>query len=417
MTTNISTSERSGPLAGLRVLDLSRILAGPTCTQLLGDMGADIIKIERPGAGDDTRKWGPPFVMDANGGDTGESAYYLCANRNKRSVAVDLSSPEGSALIRRLLRSCDVLIENFMVGGLARYGLAYADLKEEFPALVYCSISGFGQTGPYADRAGYDYLIQGMGGIMSLTGEPDGEPMKVAVGIADLMCGMYASSAILAALRHRDATGEGQYIDIGLADTQVAWLINEGTNYLTSRRLPRRLGNAHPNIVPYQLMPASDGHFILATGNDRQYQRFCTFAGAPELGTDPKYHTNRDRLANRDELIAKLKDLTRRHTMDYWIDGLLPLGVPCGPVNNLEQVFSDPHFLHRDMKISMPHPQAGSGTVDLIGNPLKFSKTSVQYRHAPPVLGQHTAEVLRELLDIDEDEYRALCDGNVIQGD
>ena len=406
-----------GPLSGLRVLDISRILAGPTCTQLLGDMGADIIKIERPGAGDDTRRWGPPFVKDADGNDTSESAYYLCANRNKRSLAVDMAHPEGAKIIRRLLKSCDIMIENFKVGGLARYGLAYDDLKGEFPQLIYCSISGFGQTGPYADQAGYDYLIQAMGGIMSVTGEPEGEPMKVAVGIADVMCGMYASSAILAALHHRHATGEGQYIDIGLADTQVAWLINEATNYLTSGNKPRRFGNAHPNIVPYQLMPASDGHFVLATGNDRQYRRFCEFAGAPELGTDPEYATNVGRLANRDELVALLKDLTRKRPMAHWIEGLARIGVPCGPVNDLEQVFSHPQFVHRGMKISLPHPRAGSGKVDLVGNPLKFSKTPVTYRQAPPTLGQHTHEILSELLDLSEPERRNLQDRNVIEGD
>ncbi len=404
----------TGPLAGLRILDLSRILAGPTCTQLFGDLGADVIKVERPGAGDDTRHWGPPYVRDADGADTTESAYYLCANRNKRSVTIDFSKPDGAELVCELLEHCDVLIENLRVGALAGYGLGYDDLRERFPGLVYCSISGFGQDGPYANRGGYDYMAQGIGGIMSLTGEPDGEPMKVAVGIADVVCGMYASSAILAALRHRDRTGEGQYIDLGLADTQVSWLINEGTNYLTSREVPRRRGNAHPNIVPYQLFQTADGYFILAAGNDGQYRRFCTFAGLDELADDPRFATNKLRVAHREELVPRIEAATRRHPTVHWVEGLAGVGVPCGPVNDLEQVFSDPQFLHRGMKISMDHPLAGSGQVDLIGNPVKLSQTPVSYRRAPPTLGQHTDEVLREVLDMDESRLARLKDDEVI---
>jgi len=403
-----------GPLAGLRILDLSRILAGPTCTQLFGDLGADVIKVERPGAGDDTRHWGPPYVRDADGADTTESAYYLCANRNKRSVTIDFSKPAGAALVCDLLAHCDVLIENLRVGALAGYGLGYDDLRERFPGLVYCSISGFGQDGPYANRGGYDYMAQGIGGIMSLTGEPDGEPMKVAVGIADVVCGMYASSAILAALRHRDRTGEGQYIDLGLADTQVAWLINEGTNYLTSREVPRRRGNAHPNIVPYQLFQTADGYFILAAGNDGQYRRFCTFAGLDELADDPRFATNKLRVAHREELVPRIEAATRRHPTAHWVEGLAGVGVPCGPVNDLEQVFSDPQFLHRGMKISMDHPLAGSGQVDLIGNPVKLSQTPVSYRRPPPTLGQHTDEVLGEVLDLDQAHLARLKDDEVI---
>jgi crotonobetainyl-CoA:carnitine CoA-transferase CaiB-like acyl-CoA transferase len=402
----------TGPLAGLRILDLSRILAGPTCTQLFGDLGADVIKVERPGAGDDTRHWGPPYVRDADGADTTESAYYLCANRNKRSVTIDFSKPDGAELVCELLEHCDVLIENLRVGALAGYGLGYDDLRERFPGLVYCSISGFGQDGPYANRGGYDYMAQGIGGIMSLTGEPDGEPMKVAVGIADVVCGMYASSAILAALRHRDRTGEGQYIDLGLADTQVSWLINEGTNYLTSREVPRRRGNAHPNIVPYQLFQTADGYFILAAGNDGQYRRFCTFAGLDELADDPRFATNKLRVAHREELVPRIEAATRRHPTVHWVEGLAGVGVPC--VNDLEQVFSDPQFLHRGMKISMDHPLAGSGQVDLIGNPVKLSQTPVSYRRAPPTLGQHTDEVLREVLDMDESRLARLKDDEVI---
>ena len=404
----------SGPLTGVRILDLSRILAGPTCTQLLGDLGADIIKIEKPGAGDDTRKWGPPYVRDAEGRDTGESAYYLSSNRNKRSVAVDIARPEGAEVVRRLAARADVLIENFKVGGLARYGLDYDRIGGDLPGLVYCSISGFGQTGPKAHRAGYDFLIQGMGGIMSMTGEPDGQPMKVGVGIADVMCGMYACVAILAALRHRDRTGLGQYIDLGLFDSQIAWLINGGLNYLTSGVVPGRLGNAHPNIVPYQVFPTGDGHIILAVGNDAQYRRFCEFAEAAELADDPRFATNAQRVRNRDALVPLIGELTRRHPAAHWLEGLERLGVPCGPVNDLEQVFADPQTEDRGMRISMPHPLAGSGAVDLIGNPIKLSATPVSYRRAPPTLGQHTDEVLEEWLGLGADERRQLHDSGVI---
>ena len=393
-------SDKTGPLQGLRILDLSRILAGPTCTQLLGDLGADVIKIERPGAGDDTRKWGPPYLKDDDGDDTTESAYYLSTNRNKRSVTIDVAQPEGAALVRQLLAHCDVMIENFKVGGLAKYGLSYDDLKDEFPRLVYCSVTGFGQTGPYAHRPGYDALAQGMGGIMSLTGVPDGEPMKVGVGIADVMCGMYASSAILAALRHRDQTGEGQHIDVCLLDTQISWLINEGLNYLTSGEIPKRRGNGHPNIVPYQVFKTADGHFMLAAGNDGQYQRFCEFAGVSELASDERFATNSQRLRNRDELIPLLAEVIEKKPSAYWIEGMEASGVPAGPVYNLEQVFADPQVPARGMRINMDHPGSTSG-VDLIGNPLKLSETPVTYRQAPPVMGQHTDEVLEELLDLD----------------
>ena len=404
----------SGPLVGVRILDLSRILAGPTCTQLLGDLGADVIKIEKPGAGDDTRKWGPPYVRDAEGRDTGESAYYLSSNRNKRSVSVDIARPEGAEVVRRLAARADVLIENFKVGGLARYGLDYDRIGAELPGLVYCSISGFGQTGPKAHRAGYDFLIQGMGGIMSMTGEPDGQPMKVGVGIADVMCGMYACVAILSALRHRDRTGRGQYIDLGLFDSQIAWLINGGLNYLTSGVVPGRLGNAHPNIVPYQVFPTSDGHIILAVGNDAQYRRFCEFAEAAELADDLRFATNAQRVRNRDALVPLIGELTRQHPAAHWLDGLERLGVPCGPVNDLEQVFADPQTEDRGMRIAMPHPLAGSGSVDLIGNPIKLSATPVSYRRAPPTLGQHTDEVLEEWLGLGADERQQLHDNGVI---
>ncbi|HFC04701.1 MAG TPA: CoA transferase [Rhizobiales bacterium] len=390
-----------GPLKGVRVLDLSRILAGPTCTQLLGDLGADIIKIERPVAGDDTRSWGPPFIKDADGNDTRESAYYLCANRNKRSVAIDMAKPEGAALIRELARDCDILIENFKVGGLKKYGLDYDSMKDEFPDLVYCSISGFGQTGPNAHKAGYDLMAQGYGGIMSLTGEPDGEPMKVAVGIADVVCGMYASTAVLAALRHRDLGNGGQHIDLGLVDTQISWLINSGTNYLTSGKPPVRLGNQHANIVPYQVFEAKDGHVIVASGNDRQYGRLCELIGRPDLATDERFAGNAGRLENRDELIGILAAELKKWRKDDLLAGLEERGVPVGPVNTVPEVFASEQVKARDMKITMDHPVAGSGKVDLIGNPLKMSKTPVRYRRPPPMLGEHTDEVLRELLGED----------------
>lgn len=398
------------PLDGVRILDMSRILAGPTATQLLGDLGADVIKIERPGAGDDTRKWGPPFVEGKDGQPTNESAYYLSANRNKRSVTVNLSSAEGQALIKRLVAKCDVLVENYKVGGLKKYGLSYDDLKGEFPALVYCSVTGFGQTGPYASRAGYDFLAQGVGGIMSITGPKEGPPMKVGVGIADVMCGMYASTNILAALRHRDRTGQGQHLDCALLDTQVSWLINEGANYLLSGKTPIPQGNEHPNIVPYSVMESADGHFILAVGNDSQFRKWCDFAGAPDLRDDPRYTTNSLRVANREALYAAMPAYTKTKTSEEWITGLSAVGVPCGPIKNIEEVFNDPQVVHRNMRVEVPHHQAADGVVPLIGNPVKLSETPVQYRHAPPTLGQHTDEVLREVLGCDDAELASLAE-------
>jgi crotonobetainyl-CoA:carnitine CoA-transferase CaiB-like acyl-CoA transferase len=401
-------------LAGVRVLDLTRILAGPTCTQLLGDLGADVVKVERPGEGDDTRKWGPPYVEGRDGEPTRESAYYLSSNRNKRSVAIDIARPEGQALVRSLLGGCQVLVENFKVGGLARYGLDEPSLRPDFPALVYCSITGFGQTGPYAPRAGYDFLAQGLGGIMSVTGEPDGEPVKVGVGIADVMCGMYATVAILAALRHAEATGEGQHLDVALLDTQVAWLVNEGTNYLLSGRVPRRLGNEHPNIVPYKVFATADGHVILAVGNDGQFRRWCGFAGAPELADDPRFLTNPLRVANREALYALMPAAMRRLTTDAWVEGLAARGVPCSPVNTIDRVFEDPQVRARGMRVDLPHPEAACGTVPLIANPLKMSATPPAHRRAPPTLGQHTDEVLEELLGMGAAERARLREAGVI---
>ena len=410
----------TGPLKGLRILDMSRILAGPTCTQILGDLGADVIKIERPGAGDDTRKWGPPYVKDSDGNDTSESAYYLCANRNKRSLTVDITKPEGQQIIRKLAAKCDVLIENYKVGGLKKYGLDYSSMKDEFPDLIYCSISGFGQTGPKSHLLGYDFMIQAMGGIMSVTGEPDGSPMKVGVGIADVMCGMYAAVSILAALRHRDQAeksyvgGNGQHIDLALLDSQAAWLINSGSNYLTSGENQHRLGNAHPNIVPYQVFQTSDSFFVLAVGNEIQFRKFCEFAGAPEMPADSRFKTNTDRVKNRKILTPMINELTQRNSTQFWLEELEKLQVPCGPVNTIKEVFDDPQIQHREMEISLPHPLSGKGHVSLIGSPVKMSATPVSYRHAPPTLGQHTNEILAEMLGIDEEECRQLAQKGVV---
>ena len=388
----------AGPLAGLRVLDLTRILAGPTCTQLLGDYGADVIKVEKPGAGDDTRGWGPPYVLGKDGQDTRESAYYLSSNRNKRSIAVDIATPQGADVIRKLAAKCDILVENFKVGGLAKYGLDYAAMQAIKPGLIYCSVTGFGQTGPNASRPGYDLMAQGYGGMMSLTGEPDGEPMKVAVGVADIMCGMYASTAILAALRHRDLTGEGQHIDVALVDTQVAWLVNEGVNYLTSGEVPKRRGNQHANIVPYQVFEASDGFVIVAVGNDAQFARFCGMLGHAELAENTNYQTNEARIKNRDALIAKLVEIIKGFSKSAVLDGLKAVSVPCGAIQNLDEVFASDQVIARDMKITMEHPLSASGTIDLIGNPVKFSTTPVEYRLAPPACGADTDEILQDWL-------------------
>ena len=402
------------PLDGIRIFDLTRILAGPTCTQLLGDLGADVIKVEKPGVGDDTRTWGPPYVKGSDGEDTTESAYYLSANRNKRSITIDLQSSGGVALAKQLIAKSDVLIENFKVGSLSKLGLGYNDLKEEFPGLVYCSVTGFGQTGPYAYRAGYDFLAQGLGGIMSITGDPEGAPMKDGVGIADVMTGMYASTAILAALRHRDSTGDGQHIDTCLLDTQVSWLINEGTNYLVSGKIPVKLGNEHPNIVPYKVFATSDGHVILAVGNDRQFQDWCNAAGAEDLMADSRYKTNPLRIANRKSLYKVMPAFMKNKTTEEWLADLAERNVPCSPVNNIEQVFDDPHVKYRGMQIEMDHHTAGSGKVPLIGNPVKMSGTPPQYRLPPPTLGEHTGKLLEELLGFNESEIKALRDEGII---
>ncbi len=404
----------TGPLHGLRVFDLTRILAGPTCTQILGDLGADVIKIERREAGDDTRRFGPPFLKDGAGKETTESAYFLSANRNKRSITLDLAKAEGQELARRLIAHCDVVTENFRVGNLAKYGLSYEQLKTDFPRLVYCSITGFGQTGPYAARPGYDVLIQGMGGFMGVTGESDGEPQKAGVPVADLMAGMYAAVAVIAALRHREVTGEGQYIHIGILDTQVPTLTIQGLNYLASGEVPKRLGNAHPNIVPYQVFATADGDIILAVGNDAQFQRFCEFAGVPELASEEKFRTNDARVRNRGELTGRLEAILARHPSRHWLEGLGSLDVSSGPINTLDRVFADPQVRSREMEIEMRHPLAGEKPVPLIASPIRMSATPPSYRQAPPTLGQHTNEVLEELLGMGEEELAALSRRGVI---
>ena len=404
---------QSGALTGVTVVDLTRVLAGPTCTQILGDLGADVIKIERPGAGDDTRKFAPPFLKDDAGEDTTESSYYMGANRNKRSVALDIAKPEGAELVRLMAKDADVLVENFKTGNLAKYALAYEDLKDANPKLVYCSVTGFGQTGPYAPRPGYDFLIQGMAGMMSITGEPDGEPQKVGVPIADIMAGMYASVAVNAALRHAAVTGQGQYIDIGMMDTTVAALANAGMNYIHGNMLGR-LGNAHPNIVPYQPFKTEDGFIIVAIGNDSQFQRFCELAERTDLCKNPEFATNDARVRNREALLPQLYKIFEQRPSADWLSDLEAQKIGCGPINNLEQVFNDPHVKDRGMVVNMDHPLAGDRGVDLIGSPMRFTETPVAYRHAPPQVGQHTEQVLREKLGLSDDDLSALRDKEVI---
>ena len=392
-----------GPLDGIKVFDLTRVLAGPHCTQILGDLGAEVIKVERPGSGDDTRGFAPPYQSDDKGEQTSESAYYTGANRNKRSITINLSTPEGQALAKKLMVDCDILVENFKTGTLERYGLGYDQLKSEFPRLIYCSVTGFGQTGPYAARPGYDGLIQAMGGVMSLTGVPDGEPMKVAVPICDLMAGMYATVGILAAVRHQSETSEGQFIDIGMLDTHIGWLANQGMNYLATGENPDRIGNMHPNILPYQVMPTVDGYIVLSVGNDPTFERFCKLAECEELLKDERFQTNAARVSNRDFVTEKLNEITKKKSSEWWLTELEKEQIGCGPINNLDQVFADPHVKARDMVVEMDHPGMGNKPIKLIANPIKLSKTPSTYRKAPPLLGQHTDEILGEAgLSVDE---------------
>lgn len=405
-----------GALSHLRVLDLSRVLAGPWSGQILADLGAEVIKVERPGSGDDTRAWGPPFLKDSSGENTSEAAYYLSANRNKRSVTIDFTRPEGQKLVRELAAKSDVVIENFKVGGLAAYGLDYASLRQINPNLIYCSITGFGQTGPYAKRAGYDFMIQGLGGLMSLTGRPEGEdgagPVKVGVALTDILTGLYSTVAILAALAHRDQHGGGQHIDMALLDVQVACLANQAMNYLTTGTPPRRLGNAHPNIVPYQDFPTADGDFILTVGNDGQFRKFAEVAGQPQWADDPRFATNKLRVANRAELIPLIRQATVFKTTAEWVSQLEQAGVPCGPINDLAQMFADPQVQARGLAIDIPHPLAG--IVPQVASPIRLSETPVEYRNAPPLLGEHTEQILAGVLGLEADAIQQLREAGVL---
>ncbi len=401
------------PLDGIRVLDLSRVLAGPWCTQNLADLGAEVIKVEHPVGGDDTRTWGPPFLRDRDGRETTDAAYYLAANRGKKSIRVDIACEAGQRTIRALARVSDIVVENFKVGQLARYRLDYASLSAINPALVYCSVTGFGQTGPWKHRPGYDFIMQGMGGLMSITGEaddrPGGGPQKVGVAVADLMTGMFATQAVLAAMFHRERTGLGQYIDVALLDVQVAMLANMNTNYLVSGKPPRRWGNAHPNLVPYQTFKASDGWIIVAAGNDEQYRRFCEAGGRPELHADARFARNPDRVRNRDALVPLLAEMVATRPSAYWLESLERAGVPCGPINDLEQVFRNPQVLARELRIDLPREDAGP--IPLVANPVKYSATPLRYTLPPPRHGEHTDEVLRALLGYDAAAIAAAAGG------
>jgi len=405
----------SAPLAGIRVLDLSRILAAPWSTQILGDLGAEIIKIERPGTGDDTRAWGPPFLRRPDGSETGDSAYFASTNRGKKSVTLDIAQPRGQAIAAALAARSDVFVENYKVGDMKRYGLDYEALAALNPRLIYCSVTGFGQTGPYSNRAGYDFMIQAMGGLMSVTGErddlPGGGPQKCGVPIADLMTGMYSTVAILAALRERDASGKGQYIDMALLDTQVAWLMNHNLNYFVSDKVPVRWGNAHPNLAPYQAFPTADGNLILAIGNDGQFRRFCGVAGL-EIADDPRFLDNRSRLTHRAELIPLIAAAMTARTTAQWMTELEAQGVPCGPINTIDQVFADPQVVYRGLRKDLSHTE--TGTVPQVANPIRFSRTQIDYGQGPPLLGEHTDGVLAAELGLDDAAIAELRQAGVI---
>ncbi len=396
----------AGPLTGIRVLDLTRVLAGPWATQMLADFGAEVIKIEKPGEGDDTRGWGPPFVKNADGS-TGDAAYFQSANRGKQSVCIDMAKPEGQDLIRQLAAKSDVVVENFKVGGLKKYGLDYENLKPGNPRLIYCSITGFGQNGPYANRAGYDFMIQGMAGVMSITGAPDGEPMKMGVAFSDVFAGLHAMIGIQAALFHRERTGQGQYIDISLLDSQVSVLANQALNYLVGGKVPQRLGNAHPNIVPYQTFETADGHIIMAVGNDRQYAEYCKIIGALELSGEP-YHTNRGRVENRARLIPLLQPLMKKRSTAEWVEAFEAAAVPCGPINTIDQVFVNEQVLARGLRIDLIRDDGIK--VPGVANPIVFSETSLEYQKPSPVLGGATDLVLRNALGITAEEIKRLHD-------
>ncbi len=404
----------NSPLKGIKILDLTRVLAGPYCTQLLGDLGAEIIKVERPGSGDDTRGFAPPFLKDENDDETDLSAYYCGANRNKKSITINLSEKDGQKLVKKMLKDCDILVENFKTGTLKKYGLSYDDLKGEFPRLIFCSITGFGQTGPYSLRPGYDGLIQAMGGVMGLTGDPDGEPMKVGVPIGDLMAGMFASVGILAAVKHQVETGKGQFIDIGMLDTHVAWLANQGMNYLSTDKNPQRLGNQHPNIVPYQVMPTSDGYIVLSIGNDPTFERFCKLANEENLLEDERFKTNASRVSNREYVTEVLNNVTKKRDSETWLNDLEEAKIGCGPINNLSEVFKDPHVLSREMIIEIKHSKTGNKPLKLIANPIKMTKTPVSYRYPPPLLGEHTDEILTQHLKLSVEDIKNLKDKGIV---
>lgn len=403
-------------LNGIRILDMTRVLAGPWATQILGDLGAEVIKIERPNGGDDTRSWGPPYLRDADGNELSDAAYFASANRNKKSVAIDFRTDEGLEILLGLVDSADILIENFKVGGLAKYGLDYPTLATRKPDLIYCSITGFGQTGPYANRAGYDFMIQAMCGLMSVTGQADGtpgaEPMKIGVALTDVLTGLYSVIGILSALRVRDETGKGQHIDISLMDVSVASMANQALNYLTTGVAPTRMGNAHPNLVPYQVFPASDGHLVIAVGNNRQFGSLCEAIGHPDLARDPRFSEPRERVANRTTLIAILSSATTTQSVDYWMKTLTALHVPCGPINDLDAVFKNPQVVDRGLHVDLPH--SGGGVSPTVASPLRFSETPVQYHAAPPQLGEHTASVLGKLLGLSAEKIAQLTQAGVI---
>ncbi|MHA1523692.1 MAG: CaiB/BaiF CoA transferase family protein [Alphaproteobacteria bacterium] len=398
-----------GALSHIRVLDLTRVLAGPWATQTLADFGADVIKIEHPARGDDTRHWGPPYIKDADGAELEDAAYFCGTNRNKRSVGIDIAQPEGAGMVRRLAQKCDIVVENFKVGGLAKYGLDYATLKDGNPGLIYCSITGFGQTGPYTARAGYDFMIQGLSGLMSVTGQPDGAPgggpMKIGVALSDVMAGLYATIGILAALTHRDRTGQGQYIDISLLDTSVAVLANQAMNFLTTGVAPRRLGNAHPNIVPYQAFATADGHLIVAVGNDKQFAKFCAAAGLDAIAGDQRFATNAGRVRHRDDLVPVIIEAMAAYSTQWWMESLEAAGVPFGPINTLDQVFADPQVQARELELQLRRPDGVP--VPTVANPVRLSQTPPAYTIAPPTLGQHTGEVLAQLLGLSTEECAA----------
>ena len=405
-----------GPLSHIRVLDLSRVLAGPWAAQNLADLGAEVIKVERPGAGDDTRGWGPPWMKDAQGKDTRESAYFLSVNRNKKSVTLDISRPEGQKIARELADKCQVLIENYKVGALKKYELDYDRIRATNPSIIYCSVTGFGQDGPYAPRPGYDFIFQGMGGLMSITGERDGQPgagpQKVGIAITDVLTGMYASVAILAAITHRERTGQGQYIDAALLDTMVAFNANQIVSYFCSGKIPVRWGNAHPQVVPYEVFPTADGHIILAIGNDSQFASFCQTAGCAELAQEPRFRTMSQRIIHRGELIPLITEVMRARTKHEWIEALEAANVPCGPINNMKEVFEDPQVRHRKLRVDIPHPMGGAAPV--VASPLRLSETPVEYRLAPPTLGQHNEEVLKGLLGKSDADIKGLRDAGIV---